>query len=325
MRIGAHVSIAGALPQAVHRAVRLGCECLQIFVGSPRQWQAVEYPAEDLAEFRRLRRAAGLEPLVAHASYLVNLASPDAAMRAAGIASLSHSMRAMEELDGLGVVTHIGSGRGLGPRTALRRVAAAVRQALRRTRRARLLLENSAGGTLGASFEELRAILELLEGHPRVGVCLDTAHLFAAGTDLRTRADVRAMLAGFDRTVGLDRLWLFHLNDSRSELGSRLDRHENIGKGRIGSECFRVLLGERRLAGLGGVLETPGFRGEGPDRQNMRTLRALRAAAPGRRAGASGAPRQRALASRSGRSSRRARGPGPSPSRRPAGGGRAGP
>jgi deoxyribonuclease-4 len=276
MRIGAHVSIAGGLPLAMDRAVRLGCECAQIFVGNPRQWRAASYPAEELAEFARRRADAGIDPVVAHAPYLVNLATPDPELRARGVGALAESLRVMEAVGGLGVVTHIGSARGDDPGVALARVADAVRQALGRTRQTRLLLENSAGGTLGGSFTQLRDLLDRLAGEVRVGICLDSAHLFAAGVDLRRARGVTAMLDDFDRVVGRDRLWLFHLNDSRSALGSRLDRHENIGQGEIGSAGFRALLREPRLAELGGILETPGFDRLGPDLKNMGILRRLR-------------------------------------------------
>jgi deoxyribonuclease-4 len=287
MRIGAHVSIAGSLPLAVDRAVHLGCECAQIFVGNPRQWRAAAYSPEDLGELAHRRAAAGIDPLVAHAPYLVNLASPDPGLRADGIGALVRSLRVMEAVGGLGVVTHIGSAKGADPGAALARVAAGVREALAETERAKLLLENSAGGTLGGSFAELRDLLALLDGEARVGICLDSAHLFAAGTDLRHGGGVARMLDDFDRVVGRERLWLFHLNDSRSALGSRLDRHENIGEGEIGRAGFRALLREPRLAGLGGILETPGFDQQGPDLENMRILRRLRgdrAAARRRRA-----------------------------------------
>jgi len=305
MRIGAHVSTAGSLPQAMDRAVRLGCECAQIFVGNPRQWRAATYADEELAEFSRRRAAAGVAPLVAHAPYLVNLATPDPGLHALGVDALVRGLGVMEAVGGLGVVTHIGSAKGAPADEALARVAAAVREALARTERAVVLLENSAGGTLGGSFAELRDLLDRLDGAPRVAVCLDSAHLFAAGVDLRREADVTAMLDEFDRVVGLGRLGLWHLNDSRSALGSRLDRHENIGAGAIGRAGFRALLREPRLAHLGGVLETPGFDGQGPDLRNMRALRRLR--------GERGAPH--AGGARRGRASRRGAAPGPSPSR----------
>lgn len=277
MRFGAHVSIRGRIHQAIDRAQAIGCECLQIFVGSPRRWQVALYPADDLAAFRAKRAAAGLDPLVAHTSYLVNLAAPGDLHRRS-VEALIHTLQVIEVLEGLGAVTHIGS-RGEEPFGRLvRRVAQAVRQALQRTSRTWVLLEGSAGRTLGGTFQELGAFLDALDGDPRVGVCLDTAHLFAVGWDLRTREGVDAMLAAFDETVGIERLRLLHLNDTSVPCGSRVDRHENIGAGTIGLEGFRVLVNHPRLVHLAGIIETPGFGRQGPDRRNLRILKSLREA-----------------------------------------------
>ncbi len=275
MRFGAHVSIRGRIYEAADRAARLGCECLQIFVGSPRTWREVHYPAEDLAELRRRCRAFGLRPLVAHAAYLVNLASEGEVFERS-VRHLAHALRTVEQAGGLGVVTHLGSRRHHPLRRALQRVAGAVQRALADSEGGWLLLEGSAGRTLGATFEELRAVLDALHGHPRVGVCLDTAHLFAAGWDLRTREGVEATVAAFQEQVGLARLKLLHLNDSRADLGSGLDRHENIGEGQIGLEGFRLWVNHPRLRHLCGVIETPGFDRAGPDRANLQRLKRLR-------------------------------------------------
>ncbi|MDR7401714.1 MAG: deoxyribonuclease IV [Armatimonadota bacterium] len=285
MRFGAHVSIRGALHLAVDRAVAIGCECLQIFTGSPRQWREVTYPERDLDLFVAKRRRAGLDPLVAHAAYLINLASDDPEVYRRSTASLIASLRLMDRLEGQAVVTHLGS-RGTRPWAQARvRVVAAIAAALDATGSARVLLEHSAGagGQVGATFEELAEILEALGHHPRVGVCLDTCHLFAAGWDLRTPDGVRATMRAFDRTVGLRHLHLLHLNDSRGALGSHLDRHENIGQGRIGRRGFAALIAHPRLQRLAGVIETPGFDRQGPDRRNLRVLKALRQAARARR------------------------------------------
>ncbi|MDR7554523.1 MAG: deoxyribonuclease IV [Armatimonadota bacterium] len=281
MRIGAHVSISGQIDRAIDRALALGCECLQIFWGSPRQWRPAAYPEDALDRFAAKRRAAGLDPLVVHAAYLVNPAAADRALWRRSIASLLASARGAERLGGLAVVTHLGSaggGRGL----ALRRVAAAVGEVLDATQRVCVLLENSAGGggQLGASLDELAAVLDRLGGHPRVGVCLDTAHLFAAGWDLRTAAGVDATVAACDRAFGWARVRFMHLNDSKAPLGSHRDRHENIGEGEIGIEGFRVLLRHPGMRHLAGVIETPGFDRTGPDRRNLQRLKRLRA--PGR-------------------------------------------
>ena len=275
--IGAHVSIAGRIYEAIPRAEALGCECLQIFYGSPRQWRRVSYPANDLAEFRRLRARADIDPLVAHAPYLVNLASPNPRMRRHSIAALAHSTQGMEALRGFAVVTHIGSPMGTPWPEARARVARALRAALAYSTRPVILLEGSAGAGLGRNFEELREILDETGEGRRLGVCLDTAHLFAAGWDLRTTAGVATMVESFDRVVGLRRLRALHFNDSKAALGSHRDRHDNIGEGAIGRAGFRAIFSHPALRRLPGFIETPGFARAGPDRRNVGLLKRLRA------------------------------------------------
>lgn len=277
MRLGAHVSISGTLDLAIDRAVAIGCECMQIFYGSPRQWRELAYPAEALDRFVAKRRAARLDPLVAHAAYLVNLAAPARLTRERSIASLAATVRGVERLDGLGAVTHLGSHLGAPRRDALRRVVTALRQVLEQTRTAMVLLENSAGagGHVGAAFDDLAEVLARVDD-ARVGVCLDTAHLYAAGWDLRTPDGIRAVVGTFDRVVGWRHVRLIHLNDSKGALGSRLDRHENIGEGWIGLDGFRALMAHPRVRPLPGVIETPGFDRQGPDRRNLARLKRLR-------------------------------------------------
>lgn len=284
MRFGAHVSIRGALHLAIDRAVTIGCECLQIFVGNPRQWREVTYAEHDLDLFVEKRRRADLDPLVAHSAYLINLAAADPALRRLSIAALTYATRTMDRLNGLATITHIGS-RGNAPwRDALRRLTAALRQTFDATQRSMVLLENSAGagGQIGGRFEELRDILQAMDWHPRLGVCLDSAHLFGWGWDLRTPQGVDAVVRAFDHIVGLKRLRAWHLNDSRAPLGSHLDRHENIGKGTIGRAGFRALVNHSALRHLPGFIETPGFDRQGPDRKNLGLLKRLREGPPTR-------------------------------------------
>jgi deoxyribonuclease IV len=293
MRFGAHVSIRGALYLAIDRAVAIGCECLQIFVGSPRQWREIHYSEHDFDLFVAKRRQANLDPLVAHTAYLINLASADPQLHARSTAALIYALRAMDRLGGKAAITHLGS-RGTHPwPEALPRVAAALGVALEATDRAMILLEHSvgAGGQVGGTFDELRDVLQAVHDHPRVGVCLDSCHLFAAGWDLRTADGLAAMLREFNRTVGLERLHAFHLNDSQGPLGSRLDRHANIGGGRIGRAGFAALVNHPRLRRLPGFIETPGFDHQGPDGRNLRLLKQLRTA---------GGPRPRRKPTRSG-------------------------
>lgn len=275
MRIGAHTSIAGSLDLAVARARKIGCECLQIFYGSPRQWRQIAYAPEAVERFRTARARAALDPLVAHAAYLVNLSSPSRATQRRSVESLVYTAGGMRELGGAAVITHIGGRHGGSFRAALRRIARNLVAVLQRTADVMVLLEGSAGGTIG-TFEELQAILAALDWHPRLGVCLDTCHLYATGWDLRTPAGADAMARAFDRTVGLERLRAIHLNDSKGALGSHRDRHENIGKGEIGRAGFRAVLAHPALRDLPGIIETPGFEDEGPDRKNIQILKRLR-------------------------------------------------
>lgn len=278
MRFGAHVSISGDIDRAVDRAVAIGCECLQIFYGSPRQWRVISYQDEALDRFVKKRRAANLDPLVAHGAYLVNLAAPNRVDRRKSIASLTATARGVERLEGLAAVTHVGSRMGTPTRAALVRVAAAIREILAGTERVMVLLENSAGsgGSLGAAFDDFRIVLDLLHGEPRVGVCLDTAHLYAAGWDVRTGEGIDALVEAFDGIVGWDRVRVLHMNDSKVVLGSHLDRHENIGEGKITVDGFCAIVNHPRLRSLPGIIETPGFGGTGPDRKNLTRLKRLR-------------------------------------------------
>lgn len=278
MKFGAHVSIRGALHLAVDRAVAIGCECLQIFVGSPRQWREISYSERDLDLFKEKRRRAKLDPLVAHSSYLINFAAAEMDLYRRSVGALVYALRTMDRLGGLAVITHLGS-RGSRPwPDALARVTAALSVALDASETAMILVEHSvgAGAQVGGSFEELGDILKAMRFHPRIGICLDSCHLFASGWDIRTREGVAATLRAFDGTVGLKYLRALHLNDSKGALGSRIDRHENIGRGRIGRRGFSALVNHPKLRRLPGFIETPGFDHQGPDRKNLQVLKQLR-------------------------------------------------
>ncbi len=287
-RIGAHMSIAGGLPLAVDRAVAHGCETLQIFTKSSNQWRARSVSPDEVAEFRRKVGQSGIAPVVAHASYLINLGSADARLRARSIASFGEEIDRAEALGLLGVVIHPGSYTTGTEEGGLAAIGAAIRSLLRARPRGRtfVLLEHTAGqGTaLGHSFEHLAGLLRRLRHHRRVGVCLDTCHLWASGYDIASEAGYRATFGAFGRLVGLDRLKLIHVNDSKKGCGSRVDRHEHIGEGTIGLEAFRRLLCDPRLETVPMVLETPkaAERALGPgdtdpsDMKNLATLRALR-------------------------------------------------
>lgn len=281
MRIGAHESIAGGIEKAVARAVADGCESLQVFNKSSSQWKAKDLSAEEVALFRRGIDEAGL-PVISHASYLVNLASPEKALLRRSIAAFAEEL---DRCDLLGIpylVVHPGSHKGTGEEAGLARVAAALDSLYdaRPGLATDVLLENTAGmGTcVGNTFEQLASIRAAMKHGRRVGICFDTCHAFAAGYDMRTRAGYDETWARFDRVVGLRHLKAFHLNDSKKELRCRVDRHEWIGDGFIGKEHFRFLMNDPRFESLPGVLETPPLEsGEMSFRLNLRRLRKLRA------------------------------------------------
>lgn len=287
-RLGAHMSIAGGLPRAVDRARASGCDAMQIFTKSVGQWRARELPDEEIARFRRRVVETGIQPVVAHNSYLINLAAASPALRAQSIDALREELDRAEALGLAGLVMHPGSHTTGTEADGLCLIADGLARILRARPRmkVRILLEHTAGqGTnLGHRFEHLAGLLERLDGSPRVGVCLDTCHLLAAGYDISSPAGYRRTFDEFDRVVGLDRLAGFHLNDSKTPCGSRVDRHEHIGKGCLGVEPFRMLLNDARFDGLPMLLETPKLgtaasRRSGDcdpwDARNLRTLRRL--------------------------------------------------
>ncbi len=287
-RLGAHLSIQGGLPRAVDRAVASRCEALQIFTKSAGQWRARALPEDEIASFREKVRASGIHPVVAHTSYLINMAAASPVLRAQSIAALAEELDRAEALGLDGLVMHPGSHTSGTEADGLRLIAEGLAQILsgRPHGRTRILLEHTAGqGTnLGHRFEHLASIIERLDGSPRVGVCLDTCHLLTAGYDVCSEQGYRATFRDVDRIIGLDRIAVFHLNDSKKPCGSRVDRHEHIGKGCLGLEPFRRLLNDRRFAQHAMLLETPKL--ETPasrrrsdvdpwDARNLRTLRSL--------------------------------------------------
>jgi deoxyribonuclease-4 len=258
-KLGAHLSIAGGLPRAIDRAVESGCEALQIFTKSVGQWRARPIPPEERDAFRRRARQTRIAPIVAHNSYLINVAAANPVLRAQSIASLGEELDRAQALGLAALVMHPGS--HASESEGLRLIADALRELLtaRPRSRVRILLEHTAGqGTnLGHRFEQLDAIIRALGRTRRVGVCLDTCHLVTAGYDITTDQGYRETFQAFDRSVGLDRLALFHLNDSKKPCGSRVDRHEHIGKGCLGVATFERLLNDPRFAHLPMVIETP--------------------------------------------------------------------
>ena len=287
-RLGAHLSIAGGLPRAVERARASRCQSLQIFTKSAGQWRARPLPAAEIDAFREGVARAALRPVIAHNSYLINVAAAQRDLRAQSIAALLEEFDRAEALGLDGLVMHPGSYTTGTETEGLRLIAEALSQVLdaRPDATTRLLLEHTAGqGTnLGHRFEHLAEIIDRMGGTPRVGVCIDTCHLLAAGYDIRTEQSYRQTFATLEEIVGISRIRAFHLNDSKKPCGSRVDRHEHIGKGCLGLEPFRLLLNDPRFSDHGMMLETPKL--DTPesrrrsdldpwDARNLRTLRRL--------------------------------------------------
>jgi len=277
-QLGAHVSIAGGLPDAVRRAVDAGCGAFQIFLKSQLRWAGRRLDDAEATAFRQALSASGLRHAFAHASYLINLATPDLAAHARAVAALADELERAERLGLPFVVLHPGSHRGAGMAAGLEALVQALDELTERTAgwRVRVALENTAGagGLLGARASDLGQVFARVRRPERLALCLDTCHLFAAGYDIRTARGFGRALAEFDRAVGRDALVAFHLNDAKTALGSGLDRHEHIGHGRIGLDAFRFLVRHPRLGRLPMVLETP-KRDDG-DARNLATLRGLR-------------------------------------------------
>ena len=281
------MSVAGGLPRAVERAIVHRCEALQIFAKNANQWRGRALPPEEIREFRAKVKAAGIGPVVSHASYLINLASANDALRRQSLWAMGDEIDRAEALGLLGVVLHPGAYTAGSAAEGLTLIADALLEVLRARRRGRtmILLEHTAGqGTaLGATFEQLASIIATMSDHPRVGVCLDTCHLLASGYDLCSPEGYASTFTQFGRLVGFDRLKAFHVNDSKKPLGSRVDRHEHIGQGHLGLEPFRRIVNDRRFRDLPMLLETPKGEGKptGPiaidplDERNLNTLRGL--------------------------------------------------
>ncbi len=278
-RLGAHMSISGGLHLAVSRGEEVGCETIQVFTKSSNQWRARELSHEDIATFQEAVDTSDVAPVIAHDSYLINLASPDTELLEKSRAALLLEMWRAEALGIPYLVMHPGAHKDAGEEVGLRLIADSFNLLHRQAVGLDLvvLLETTAGqGTsLGYSFAQLGRIIDMVEEDERLGICLDTCHVFAAGYDLTSRQGYEAMLQEFDREVGLPRLAALHLNDSKKGLGSRVDRHEHIGKGALGLEPFRMLLNDERLTHIPMILETPKGKNNAEDRDNLAVLRSL--------------------------------------------------
>ncbi len=284
LRLGAHESIGGGLYRALERGEAAGCQSLQIWTKNSRQWNAPPLASAEIEQFQAARSQRDIHPIVAHASYLINIASPKPALYARSIEALIDEAERCEQLGLPYLVLHPGAHTGDGMDAGLQRAQAALRD-VRRARpacRVRILLETTAGSgsALGSTFEELAVLLEADIGNGGLGICLDTCHVFAAGYDLRSEQGYEAMMCSLDETVGLNALHVVHLNDSQHPLGSHKDRHEHIGKGHLGIAGFQHILTDPRLEGIAGILETPKGEDLHEDRENLTRLRAIAAGEP---------------------------------------------
>ena len=278
MKIGAHVSTAGGISKAVGRGVEIGCEALQIFGSSPQGWAFKPAPGEEVEAFRQEAAEAGMGPVFLHAIYLINLGTPKEDVLAKGVQSLINYMGLASAIGAAGVIVHPGSHGGAGYEAILPQVVSSIRTVLDHSPEGPVLaLENMAGmgQHIGAKFEDLGRILREIDS-PRLKVCLDTQHCFAAGYDMATGEGIDEMIAEFDREVGVSNLLAVHANDSKRPRGSGVDRHDNIGDGFIGEEGFAAIMGNPAFQEAPFLLEVPGFEGKGPDRQNIDILKKLR-------------------------------------------------
>ncbi len=278
--LGAHMSIAGGIDLAPIRGKEIGCQTIQLFTKSSNQWRARPLLPDEIERYQANLRAAEIAPAVAHDSYLINLASTDPELHRKSMAAFLEELERAEALGIPYLVTHPGAHMGAGDESGLRQVANSLRELLKQTKgyRVQVVIETTAGqGTsLGYRFEQIAALLDQIGLPERTGVCLDTCHVFAAGYDIRTPEGYANVLGAFDTVVGISHLRVIHLNDSKKELGCRVDRHEHIGKGAIGLEAFRCVLTDPRLRGVPMILETP--KDDDfvvADRRNLATLRRL--------------------------------------------------
>jgi deoxyribonuclease-4 len=276
--LGAHMSIQGGVHRAIERGSEAGCDAIQLFTKSSNQWRARSLGEEEVGLFHRKRGEHGISEAVAHDCYLINLASPDPALHARSAAAFAEEIERCDRIGLSALIAHPGAHMGAGPEAGFDRIASAIDAAFDRTPDSKtlVLLETTAGmGTsVGHRFEHLRAIIDRVKRSDRMGVCVDTCHVFAAGYDISTEKGYHAVMEDLDRVVGLERVRAFHLNDSKKGLGCRLDRHEHIGAGALGVTAFWCLLNDRRFEGLPMVLETPKGEDLSEDRANLALLRA---------------------------------------------------
>jgi deoxyribonuclease IV len=277
MLIGAHVSTGGGLVRAIERAEDARCEAIQIFNQSPRMWRPTNYSTADFAAFREARESSRVQDVAIHMIYLINPAAKDREMRKKSLESLTHALRVGDQIDAMGVVVHPGALKDDTRANARRRAIALIKEALARSERCPIFYENTAGSPqlLGRDFDETAELIDKTGGPKRLGLCIDTCHLFATGYDITTPAGTSELVDEIDAKVGLEQLKLMHVNDATDPLGSNRDRHAPIGKGEIGRRGFRAFLSEPRLQGVPAVLEGPGIDGHNVERKDVQLIRRL--------------------------------------------------
>ena len=279
MQFGAHVSSSGGIDTAIDRIEAMGGDCAQVFTQSPRMWRPTAHTPDAVERFRARRVEAGIGGVVVHALYLCNLAGPDDVIYEKSIQALRNTADAASAIEADAVIFHVGSHLGAGFEAGLDRTAAALTRILERCAGDTwLLMENSAGSgaTIGRSVDELETLVDRLDGHPRLGICLDSCHLFASGYDVTSEAAVDALVQEIDASIGLDRVRALHVNDSAAPLGSNLDRHANILEGLMG-EGLGAFLAHPAFQQLAAYLEVPGIEKKGPNPDEIRKVRELHA------------------------------------------------
>lgn len=271
MLIGAHVSPAGGLANAIERGLERDCRAVQIFNQSPRMWRPTVFKAEDVQAFREAMAASQIDAVLIHAVYLLNCASEDPDIREKSLVSLTHSLRVGHDIGACGVVLHPGSAKTGDPAAAVKRAGETIREALADSEGCPLHLENTAGagGTLGRSIDELAELLQAAGEDQRLGLCLDSCHLFASGYDIRSHAGMDALTNEIEQKIGLERVGSLHLNDSQTPLGSNRDRHANVGQGELGERGCTAFLAAPALQNLPCILETPGVNRSGATREEV--------------------------------------------------------
>jgi len=278
MFVGAHVSTAGGLANAIERGKERGCESIQIFNQSPRMWRPTNFGEEDFAAFREAMDGSPVEAVIIHAVYLINCATKDKELRKKSHTSLTHALRIGDAIGARGVVLHPGSQKTDALKPSLKRASKVISAALKETDSCPLLLEQTAGhkGLLARDFDQIAALIDGAGDDKRLGLCLDSCHMFAQGYDITDEAHLSAVLDEADAKVGLERLGAVHVNDAAVPLGAHLDRHANIGKGEMGKRGLSAFLSEPRFEGLPATLETPGPEKKGSSKAEVTYAKRLR-------------------------------------------------